>query len=272
MKKQLIIRKTRRYYRKLQLAFKQMKRTYDKEAIHQFRLSYKRLNAFLRMIASKKSNKDLVMPLKLKKIYKHTGTLRALQLQVSAFEGVSNSTATPYLEKLQSSMQKASEQLRKQLHGKRLNKYHDENLSSVKECFGSNDYILFIEGKLAGLSDSVNQKQVSCDALHAVRRVLKDLFYTQKVFIERNQLASNWWNTHADSCKVLIDELGIFNDQRDIADHLGNGNVSQLGKAAQEWMQDEHRNRVNEMNKTKEIIVKKLQTEFPGAVKSAVRN
>lgn len=270
MKKQLIVRKIKRYYKKLQQAFKEMKRTYDKEAIHQFRLSYKRLNAFLTMIASKKSNIDLVIPSKLKKIYKSTGALRALQLQVSSFEGGKNDTATPYLETLQNSMQKASKKLRKQLHGKRLKKCRDQNLGSVKGSFRSKDYILFLEGRLASLSASVHQTHVSNNTLHADRRMLKDLFYTREVFTDRSQLARNWWNTHAASSKVLMEELGQFHDQSDTADRLDSEHFPQLGEAVLAWMQDEQRNRIDEMDKMRALLVKKLQSEFPGAVKTAV--
>ena len=70
------------HYRKLKKHIKKVSEDFDVEAIHQFRVEYKKLWAFLRMISQQQETAgEINVSKKLKKGYNISGSIRDLQLQ-----------------------------------------------------------------------------------------------------------------------------------------------------------------------------------------------
>ena len=70
------------YYRKLKKELGKVPRSFDTETIHQFRVEYKKLRAFLRMLSVQPvKEKKLKISKKIKTYYRLCGLLRDLQLQ-----------------------------------------------------------------------------------------------------------------------------------------------------------------------------------------------
>ena len=73
---------TNTHYRKLKKQIKKVAETFDVEAIHQFRVEYKKLRAFLRMISQQHEEAgEIKISKKLKTAYNISGSIRDLQLQ-----------------------------------------------------------------------------------------------------------------------------------------------------------------------------------------------
>ena len=73
---------TNNHYRKLKKHIKKISEDFDMEAIHQFRIAYKKLRAFLRMISQDHETAgEIKVSKKLKRCYNLSGSVRDLQLQ-----------------------------------------------------------------------------------------------------------------------------------------------------------------------------------------------
>ena len=73
---------TNNHYTKLKKHIKKVSEDFDVEAIHQFRVEYKKLWAFLRMISQQQETAgEINVSKKLKKGYNISGSIRDLQLQ-----------------------------------------------------------------------------------------------------------------------------------------------------------------------------------------------
>ena len=73
---------TNNHYRKLKKHIKKVSEDFNLEAIHQFRVEYKKLRAFLRMILQDHVTAgEIKISKKLKKGYNISGSIRDLQLQ-----------------------------------------------------------------------------------------------------------------------------------------------------------------------------------------------
>ena len=73
---------TNNHYRKLKKQTKTVAEEFDMEAIHQFRVEYKKLRAFLRIISLQHETAgEIKFPKKLKRGYNIIGSVRDLQLQ-----------------------------------------------------------------------------------------------------------------------------------------------------------------------------------------------
>src|SRR5665647_1643877 len=82
MNKEEIKHITDTHYKKIKKHIKQVTKDFDVEAIHQFRVEYKKLRAFLRMMSQQKGNAgEIKISKKLKKGYNISGVIRDLQLQ-----------------------------------------------------------------------------------------------------------------------------------------------------------------------------------------------
>ena len=69
-------------YKKLQQHINKIAVHFDTEDIHQFRITYKKLRAFFRMLSLQNNIEKAITPSKkLKKVYTLLGTIRDLQLQ-----------------------------------------------------------------------------------------------------------------------------------------------------------------------------------------------
>ena len=73
---------TNNHYRKLNKYIKKISEHFNEEAIHQFRVEYKKLRAFFRMISQQHDTAgEIKISKKLKKGYNISGSIRDLQLQ-----------------------------------------------------------------------------------------------------------------------------------------------------------------------------------------------
>jgi CHAD domain-containing protein len=82
MDKGKIKRIINKHYRAIKKYIKKIEEGFNAASIHQFRVGYKKLRAFLRMLSQKdKAKGKIKMAEKLKKVYTIAGNIRDLQLQ-----------------------------------------------------------------------------------------------------------------------------------------------------------------------------------------------
>lgn len=162
------------------------KRLFNEDVIHDVRVEYKKLRAFLRMISSKSNNgKSLKVSHYLKNCYVIAGSIRDLQLQQKFILNASKDEVKKpwdYIHLLQKHIDKSKAELRKtHLQKKTKNGIQHLNIS-IPASFDLPDFKCYRIQMTASFNSIIQQEKRSDDDIHQVRKLLKDFFYNLKGF------------------------------------------------------------------------------------------
>lgn len=186
--------------------------SFNKDAIHNFRVTLKSLRAFLRFLQVHNNNKKIKITNKAKELYSILGIIREAQIELDELSTAH--LATPaYVQYLQHTieLQKAiwgkltpQKTLRKML--KKLT-----NISYAEMPPQAVD--LFITGRWKKVTLIFTKKNISAGALHTARKRVKDMLHIEKLFV------TNWKAAHKRMQQLplkildkLGDAIGSFND------------------------------------------------------------
>lgn len=188
--------------------------SFDQEDIHDLRVNYKKLRAFLRLLQLEKDAGDLSIPDKLKSLYHHCGTVRDWQLFLAELQH------TGVTAKLPDCMQRWNHQLFtykwqavhaiEAMHFKKIlhvitkelpGKLHDD---TVKR---------FMHKKIAAIHILVLAAENEKD-LHAIRKQIKDIIYNIRIFDNDRGIRFPFrgWKGEKELNKMAT-TLGDFNDR-----------------------------------------------------------
>lgn len=155
--------------------------TNDEEAIHQIRVGYKKLRAFIRLARLEPSaKKQLQIPSRLKEMYKHAGEVRNLQIyyrHIISFYKKTDIYPTSVLEQIEQARCTLFKVI-KQFHFHKAIKHIEEQLPGqlTKKILEK-----FIRKKSEAINELL-KTNMSDDNLHSVRKSLKDILYNLKPF------------------------------------------------------------------------------------------
>ena len=209
----------KRHFKKLSQNASMVSQNLQEEAIHQFRVEYKKIRTFLRLSSINLSaDKVVKMSKKLKRWYNVLGHLRDLQLLhhrvIAAFE-LQQVKPQGYINLIENDFFKFKYGLPiKSIHTavktnqKKINKFFLKKISK-------SNYLKFVTQKLLMVYEVLLKGDLDDYDFHAVRKYLKDIFYC--LAIEKMSLSdivpSTIFNSTNDSfLKLLLDELGKFQD------------------------------------------------------------
>ena len=209
----------KRHFKKLEQYASMVSLNLQEDAIHQFRVEYKKFRTFLRLGSINLSvDKRVKMSKKLKSWYKVLGHLRDLQLLhhrvIAAVElqqvkpqGYINSIENDFF-KFKYGLSIKSLQIAVKVNQKKINKIFPKKISK-SNC------LQFVTQNLLMVYDILLKGDLDDYDFHAVRKYLKDIFYY--LAIEKLNLSdivpSTIFNSTEDSfLKFLLDELGEFQD------------------------------------------------------------
>jgi len=260
---------TNNHYRKLKKWFIQIIHGFDAEAIHQFRVEYKKLRAFLRMLSQvHETAGEIELSGKLKKGYNISGSIRDLQLQQQRITEATkqDQKKSPVYHTL---LQREIDKLKPELSDIFLENPVDESKrktdTSLPDEFQLSGFKVFIQNKWTTIKTIITSNHFSDDNIHAIRKSLKDLYYNMKIYegIEHEVLTrSSWKGKDEQYFNQLLDELGSFQDKcTAIAllksywlNSLNTYNQELLGRIKKGWIRDKAG--------MKQLLVKKLKADF----------
>ena len=243
----------------------------SQDNIHDFRIAVKKFRAFIRMLNRHTSGTNNInLSGKIKRIYKQTGKIRDLQLQIARInDRKSNETdLSAYLFRLNKALNKRTRKLAKTFNTIstkkiRLIKAPDRFKRLPAEAIHS-----FIDKKSIVLRKLLSKCTVSDQTMHRIRKNMKDLLYlfTIREQFNLNTIAESYWNdSKIQQADQLAGELGQYNDlclatsfiNAAYLNKLNPATVRQLRMIRQQWEIDK--------NNFKEKLHKELIKFLPAA-------
>ena len=208
------------HYREINKFIKKVNKNFHPESIHQLRVRYKKLRAFLRMVSVKNEcGKKINLPKKLKNAYHIAGEIRDLQLQRQRLLTITKEEIKPvkaYNKILQLNIQKLKEKFKRISLGKTIKKSTGKAKLFAGEKINTTCAGKFIRDNAAAIIAIITSGSLTDAYIHEIRKRLKDIFYTIDTFEDANKKLE-----FSDSAIApnemkyfdgLLDELGNFQD------------------------------------------------------------
>ena len=193
---------------------------FDKEIIHEFRVTVKKLRSFLRLLRMHSHKQSIKIPKKFKRLYQIAGTIRDAQLEL---EKVSSSKVVlpEYLNKLQHVLNTQKKEWHKHYHKKVVHKLENKLLSLNYETLHPAILENFLRTKLASVNTISQIASPTDDQVHRIRKEIKDILYTWK-------LTGKEWKAAKKEFKIIpvtqlddiADTVGNYNDRRITLEHI----------------------------------------------------
>ena len=241
---------------------------FSEKSIHEFRVSYKKLRAFFRMISSREKKSEIIKTnKKIREAYRMAGKIRDLQL----YQKKMNTVLENYKFNLQytPSIKREIKKTKIRLFD-RLNK--DSFTASLKKTskkfplhFTIKELKGFAENKWSYISTAL-QHTDSDKAIHSLRKHLKDLYYVFEIYSDANIGNATKIILKGNKLKFIkecTDALGRLQDRvsavtllNNFSNRKGKWNKSVIKET---WLMD--------IKNSKRLIVKKLSTQLSSSNK-----
>ena len=216
MKKDEIYEVLKDHFKKINKYFNKIMKEFEEEDIHKFRVEVKKLRSFLHLVEMEKAEGiHFNTAKKLKTIYGYVGITRNLQLQIKLIhDNVSQEDALPgeYLNRLKKEIAEWQNKIRDYI-GEENNFFDDEELLTARmpDKLKKKSISQYVQFMLYKLSSQLNHL-FDDEALHGVRKVLKDFLYN-RVYVEPQLAALPKGIEDEKSLKSCIEMIGIFHDK-----------------------------------------------------------
>lgn len=255
-------------YKKLHQHINKIAVHFDTEDIHQFRITYKKLRAFFRMLSLQNNIEKAITPSKkLKKVYTLLGTIRDLQLQQQRTIASNKNLKkiAPYINLLQQQIDKLKPELLNLVKEKPVAKSKNKIAAKLPEKISPEGFKKFAQQKWQAIHHILATGNFSDENIHTIRKLLKDLLYNLKAdeaFDKQLSAMHIWKGKDAAYFADLLDELGIFQDKCTAVTLLKTGWLNQLNKPGQEQTKFLKKIWTAEKLHIKQALVKKLKVIF----------
>lgn len=238
---------------------------YEAESIHRFRISYKKLSAFLRMLSTPRQEHKLNVLKPLKRYYRLCGRVRELQIQQTLF--IPSSEKGPeqeYVGLLQGKIERLQELLSKMLPERLAARSRSQNLRALNGNFRMKKYKKFLRNRTGKIDKIIAEGVFSDTNLHTVRKALKELLYTGIYFKGKTQEQRDNWTFKLDraAIKELSEKLGHFQDQCTSLRLLRTGSDTTLSPECKMWLRKERKIYLASKAAMKKLLVKELKSTF----------
>ncbi len=212
------------------------------EMIHCFRVSYKKLRAFLRMLNSRKKGAEkLKLTRMLKSCYHVAGTIRDIQLQ----QRIKLPAAYQIL--LKRKVAALTPLLVKHVALKPVAKTKKKILGGMPHSVSLKDLNQYSRKKWKEVNSIINTAQFDDTSIHTLRKCLKDISYNQALFKKDEKKSVQLPDD-------LLDELGKFQDKNVALSFLTDDWMQKISPACREKLQRTK----TQLKSEKERIKKKL--------------
>ncbi len=259
------------FYKKLKRLSKHIVSGFDIGTIHEFRLVYKKLRAFLCMIAKdgNKPGERIKISGKLKKSYHLLGTARDLQLQqkriLEATGGDLHKT-NAYIILLQQEIDQLKPALVEIFSDNPVAASKKKTKASMPDGVPLKGFREFLKKQWLSVHTIVAAKRFSDDNLHTIRKSLRLLFYNLKIGKETDHdmlSPDNWKGKDEHYFHELSDELGNFHDKCMAINLLKIGELNSSNKYNRELLDRIKKKWLTEKTNMKQALKIKLMTTLP---------
>jgi len=218
---------------------------FDKDVIHDFRVTFKYLRSFLRLIRAHNKEKGLKLSDRLKDLYQTAGIIRDAQLELEKIniEGMELADYTLLLNN------------KIELQKKKWNKFYSKRVlhQFKKRAEGYNFEELpagvlsnFLNSRMASIDLTMQIESPSDVQIHSVRKNAKDMIYTSDL------AKKNSWKGVKNELKPfplkklndVADKIGDYNDERQL--------ISNISSFSTHTKEQEEREEIEKIRKTKE--------------------
>lgn len=188
--------------------------SFDHEDIHDLRVNYKKVRAFLRLLHLEKDAGDLNVPGKLKSLYHHCGKVRDLQLFLIELHALPVAAALPVCigrwKKQLFTYKEETIRAIEEMHFKKMTNHLSKELPRQLQ---DETIAQFAHQKIAAIHIVLLAADNEND-LHAIRKQIKDIIYNIRIF------ENDWgipfpvsgWKSEK-SLNDMASRLGDFNDR-----------------------------------------------------------
>jgi CHAD domain-containing protein len=260
---------TDKYYGRLKKHMKTAAESFDAEAIHQFRVEYKKLRAFFRMLSQgEDTGGEIKILKKLKKAYNISGSIRDLQLQQQRItEAAKMEPKKPqaYLTLLEKEIDKLKPELLDIISENPVEQSKKKTDAAVPYEFSDLQFNLFIKKKQANITAIIASGHFGDDNIHAIRKDLKDLFYNLKSYggVQHTGSSLNILNGKDEKYfDLLLNKLGGFQDKCTALALLKSYWVNSLNTYNRELLERIKKTWIKEKVNMKQLLIKKLKTDI----------
>jgi|GEM_PF-677188 CHAD domain-containing protein len=204
-----------KYLRSLEKYCRNIPGSFTVEDIHELRVGYKRLRAFLRLCSEDPRARHLEIPEPLSEVYRAAGAVRDLQLFISnitLFAKV-HFLLPEFAKCMNHQLFKAKEQLVKKIEKVDWDKVSKSIKQELPSHLGDSIIRQFVNRNVAGIHILQLAAEREKD-LHDVRKKLKDLLLVNRVFEHDWGISFPFppWKNEK-QVNVLAEKLGEFNDE-----------------------------------------------------------
>jgi CHAD domain-containing protein len=188
--------------------------SFDQEDIHDLRVGYKKIRAFLRLLQLEKNGGDLHIPDKLKAVYQICGEVRDMQLFLAELHAIGVAPQLPAsLTRWHQQLFTCKEQTVAAIEAVQFKKLRDIITKDLPGQLHDETITKFMHQKIAAIHIVLLVADSETD-LHTIRKQLKDVIYTIRRFEQ------DWgipfpaaaWKSEQD-LSDMASSLGDFNDR-----------------------------------------------------------
>lgn len=257
------------HFSKLKKQAKKIMEKFCAEEIHQFRVEFKKLRAFLQMLSvADESAGKLKVSKNLKKFYKIAGAIRDLQLQQQRIKDIyarESKKPIAYLQILENEIELVKKELREIFSADLVNECKMKTARELPQQFTLENFNKYAKQKWNIIRSIIISRQWGDDDIHFIRKILKELFYNLEIYegLEYNVLSTSLWKGKTKLyMDTLINDLGIFRDQCTAIALLKMHWLTRLDINTKQLLEDIKRQWIHDKIKLKDSLLKKMSNEL----------
>ncbi|MEO8110685.1 MAG: CHAD domain-containing protein [Ginsengibacter sp.] len=265
-----IIHIVRSHYHTLTRYSAIIKKHFKPEDIHKFRVEYKKLRAFCRMISFNKPGRNkLKIEAKIKKSYSILGTIRDSQLQHLRLKKTSkeqNEGNNIYFTSLNNDIRKLKSKFTKNHFNCVCKKGVQKNITLIAGGFTKEEYEKYIDYQWTKIDSVISGNDFSDSNIHSIRKCIKDIYYNvqaiEKVGDFNTEFQSETVNNQLQYFDELLEDLGNFQDTCTAIDMLESRLVRSRNLQEQQFLIHHRTKLIAEKNAMKDLVIEKLLHHF----------
>ncbi|MES1213947.1 MAG: CHAD domain-containing protein [Bacteroidota bacterium] len=262
-----ILNITSNHYRKLGNHLNKILPGIDSTTIHEFRVEYKKLRALLRLLSQQPGiGNEIKISRGLKKVYVIAGSLRDLQLQQQRIiDATKEAPKKPnaYLHLLQKEIEKLKPELSELISEKPIKQSKRKTDAAIPQRIEFSHLSQFVQKKWASIDTIIMSGNFSDENIHAIRKILKDLYYNDKFMnaVKKEIDTDDKGLTRRISgLDKLLEELGSFQDKCTSVALLKSYWIIQLNSYNQNLLSQLKKTWIREKVNRKQELIKKIKT------------
>ncbi|MDP4261291.1 MAG: CHAD domain-containing protein [Bacteroidota bacterium] len=253
------------YFKRLDKYMEKMKKDFNEESIHLFRVEVKKLRAFLRMLRPGMEDPGLLkFPRPFKKMYAIAGKIRDRQLCLKRMNEYDQGNDNRSMDTIQGWEKEIEELTGKKddfLSKGELAEVEEKIIKQVPVIVGDALLKNFFSQKLGAIRQVISGGRYRDAELHSIRKSIKDITYINGIFRDdfKTPLPFLRWNkSEVKKAEDLAHTLGLFNDSCIALSFLMPADIKKASTGKKKYLLSVRQKWLTEKRKLKKEILKEL--------------